>query len=148
MTHAQTEHDVLEVFQLLQQAVSVAAEDVRFTAYKPADEVGIRYKLHTGNGSQKFVPGPIESYSAGSRLVRALLRTLCGVASEVSLETDPPLATDLLAEWAERLGIKGARVLNSPIRGAGPEGYICVLTFQYRSRAESAITLHSLVRAS
>jgi len=148
MNHAQHEQDILDVFQLLQQAVLVAAEDVRFTAYRPANEVGIRYKLHTGNGSQKFVPGPIESYSAGTRLVRALMKSFCGVAAEVNLETDPPLAIDLLPEWADRLGVQGARVLNSPIRGAGPEGYICVLTFQYRSRAHAGLTPPPLARAS
>lgn len=140
MNQAQMEHDLLDVLQILEQAVSVTAEDIRFTAYRPANEVGIRFKLHTGNGSQKFVPGPIESYNGGARLVRVLLRDLCGVKDEIYLEKDAILGVELLPEWAQRLGVLSARVVNSPIRSADSDGFICVLTLTY-----SVGSAHALV---
>ncbi len=127
-----------EVLGILKQAVLVNAEDVRFTAYQPADEVGVRYKLPMSDGRPRFVQGVLESYLNGSRLVRALLRYLCGVPEEMDLESEPPIAVDLLPQWADRLGIKGARVVNSPMKGAGAVGYICILTFEYHARDKEA----------
>lgn len=137
-----------EVLHILRQAVLVNAEDVRFTAYQPANEVGIRYKQHTSDGRPRYVPGPIETYSGGSKLVRALIRCLCGVDEEVCLDEDPPIAVNLLPQWAERLGIKAARVVNSPMRGAGASGYICVLTFEYNAITIDAARQVDFVRAA
>ncbi len=121
----------LDVFQILKQAVGIAAEDIRFTAYRPADEVGIRFKLPSRDGSPKFISSRIETYRGGTNLVKALFQSLCGVKGEIDLEGTSPLSAELEPQFAEKLGIHGAHVLNGTIRSGTEVGFITVLTLNY-----------------
>lgn len=125
--------------EILREAASISAEDVRFTAYRPANEVSIRYKLPTYNGRQKFMNQRVESYRDGSRIVRTLLAKLCN-CQEPEPETLLSCVAQVQGDMAKLIGVKSAEVRLRAIGSKNPTGYIAVVTLTYPSACAGVVT--------
>jgi hypothetical protein len=124
--------------EILREAASISAEEVRFTAYRPANEVSIRYKLPTHNGRQKFVNQPVETYRKGASIVRTLLADLCGCTNEEP-ESLFAFSADVLPEKALLIGVESAEVRLRAIGAANPTGFIAIVAFTYPRAREGVV---------
>lgn len=117
------------VLEIIQEAVTVDAEDVRFTGYRPSDEVSIRFKLPTANGRPNFLNSSIHPYREGSRLVRTVLEDFCDWPGSLDFDQADGAQAELRPEFAARLGIRHAGISIRRLRDRGDVGFIAVLTF-------------------
>ena len=116
-----------DALQLIRQAALVGAEDIRFTAYRPADEVGIRFKLTSPDGRPKFITCDETTYRGGLRLIRTICGTMCTVCSDVVIDEEREFLTELAATFVEQCGLARAHVQAKGIR----DGFVLVLTLEY-----------------
>lgn len=122
-----------DALQLIRQAALVGAEDIRITAYRPADEVGIRFKLTSPDGRPKFITFEETTYRGGLRLIRTICGTMCAVCSDVDTEAEDEFTSELASTFVERCGLAGAQVQAKGIR----DGFVLVLTLQYPQTAKA-----------
>ncbi len=125
--------DQYDALQLIRQAALVGAEDIRFTAYRPADEVGIRFKLTSPDGRPKFITCDEATYRGGLRLIRTICGTMCTVCSDVVPGEEGEFVTELASTFVEQCGLAGAQVQAKSIR----DGFVLVLTLQYPQTAKA-----------
>ncbi len=122
-----------DALQLIRQAALVGAEDIRFTAYRPADEVGIRFKLTSPDGRPKFVTCDEPTYRGGVRLIRTICGTMCTVCRDVVADDEAEFVTELASTFVEQCGLAGAQVYAKGIR----DGFVLLLTLQYPQTAQA-----------
>ncbi|WP_017461361.1 hypothetical protein [Dyella ginsengisoli] len=124
--------DQYQALQLLEEGVIVQAEEIRFTAYRPAGEMSVRFKLPTANGRPRFLDSEVRSYRDGVRLITALYECLTDWDGHFDAENAAREHAQLRPDVSARLKGRRARVCTSGIKERGHErslGFVTVLTF-------------------
>jgi hypothetical protein len=125
--------DQFQALQLLKESMVVQAEEIRFTAYRPAGEMSVRFKLPTANGRPKFLDSEVRSYRDGVRLITALYEGLTDWDGHFDAENAQLDEAHLRSEVCERLNGRRGCICTRRIAKRGSDasvGFVAILTFE------------------
>lgn len=121
-----------EVIQIIREAASVAATEVRCMGYRPANEVNITYRMPTHSGRARYRSGKTQTYRDGLTMARTLVNGLC-VAGEPFDELASQPQHAVLADYiAQRCGLQRGTVTSKPIKG----GFLLTLQLSYADQQQ------------
>jgi hypothetical protein len=116
-----------EVMEIIREAASVAASEVRCMGYRPANEVNISFRMPTNSGRARYRNGKIKTYREGLAIARTLFNQLCASEDIFDDLSESSQEAALNGMFARRCGLVDGRVVSKPIKG----GFMLTLQLAY-----------------
>ena len=125
--------DAFDALQIIRRAASFRAEEIQFTAFRPANEMGVRFKKLSASGRVEHVSHTGDTYKAGFRTIKAIFGSLCEPSIDVTMESlFQERSGDLSKTLFEDCGLSGGSLVSKPIRdGRDAKGFIVILSLSY-----------------